>query len=202
MSLDHKTKRIFIAIGFSPDPSFFNMYRDIKSRLKNERIRWVKTENLHITLRYIGEYENSGIPEISEMLSEVSLETKDFKLTYKDLGVFRSLSYPKVLWVGLDENEELGELKFKIDRSLIEMGFDLKMEKFSPHLTLGRMKHIKDKRSLSDVIEAYRNKIFMDQNAGSIVLVESKLSKSGAEYISLSEHFFPDSDENTIPPAP
>lgn len=202
MSLGHDTKRIFIAIRFFPEPSFFNMYRDIKSRLKDERIRWVKTENFHITLRYIGEYENSGIPEITEMLSEVSLGTRDFNLTYKDLGVFRSLSYPKVLWVGLEESDELEGLKYEIDRSLNDIGFDFKLEKFSPHLTLGRMKHIKDKRSLSDVIETYRNKIFMNQNVESIVLVESKLHESGAEYITLSEHFFPDSDEKSIPPVP
>src|SRR6056297_2883647 len=101
MSLNNTTKRIFIAIRFLPDPVFSDMYRDIKSRLKNEKIRWVKADNLHLTLRYIGEYEFSGIPGISEMLSEISLGTREFTLVYQDIGVFRSLSYPKVLWVGL-----------------------------------------------------------------------------------------------------
>lgn len=202
MSLNNNTKRIFIAVRFFPDPVFFDMYRDIKSRLKNENIRWVKADNLHITLRYIGEYEISEIPRISEMLSEISLGTRDFPLVYKGIGVFRSLSYPKVLWAGLGKSEELEELKFRIDRSLNDMGFDFKQEKFSPHLTLGRMKHIQNKKELSNLIEAYRDKIFFRQNVESIVLIESRLSKSGAEYITISEHFFPDSEEKTIPPAP
>ncbi|MFW5644870.1 MAG: 2'-5' RNA ligase family protein, partial [Bacteroidota bacterium] len=51
-------KRIFVALRFFPAPRFIDIYKEIKVFLKDEKIRWVKTDNLHITLRYIGEHEN------------------------------------------------------------------------------------------------------------------------------------------------
>ena len=193
MSLDHNSvKRIFIAINFFPDPVFYDMLMDIKKRLEKERIRWVKTDNLHITLRFIGDYDINKIPEISEILSDVALNTTGFKLIYKDLGVFKSLSYPKVLWVGLEQSIALRELKKKIDLELNKTGFDFKEKKFSPHLTLGRMKYLKDKDSLRELMQNYKNKVFMRQNVESIVLMESKIDQKGAEYFPVSEHFFPD----------
>ncbi len=200
--MDHNIKRIFIAIRFFPDPLFFTLLMDIKRKLENEKIRWVKNENLHITLRYLGDVENEKIPGISGILSDISLDTEDFQLIYKNLGVFRSLSYPKVLWSGVEKNEKLEKLKIRIDKALNGYGFDLNPEGFTPHLTLGRMKFLKDKQGLADIIKTYRNKVFLRQNVESVVLLESKLSNKGPEYITISEHFFSGSEAGAKRPGP
>ncbi|MFW5821420.1 MAG: 2'-5' RNA ligase family protein, partial [Bacteroidota bacterium] len=80
MSLDHNSlKRIFIAIKFIPDPVFSDMLMDIKKKLDKEKIRWVKTDNFHITLRFIGDFQTAKIPVISKILADVSLSTNDFR---------------------------------------------------------------------------------------------------------------------------
>ncbi len=190
MSLKHHKKRIFIAIKLYPDEYFLEVLTQLRQDLENEKIRWVNKENLHLTLRFIGDCENEKIDLITNILQAIAENRKDFQLTVEGLGVFRSLSYPKVLWAGIKESEDLLNLKVEMDESLNEIGFDFTSESFSPHLTLGRMKRIKDRQLLKTEIQAFKNEVLLNQQVESVILFESILSREGPRYKPLQESFF------------
>lgn len=190
MSLEHHTKRIFIAIKLYPDDYFLDHLDQLQQDLKEEKIRWVKKEHLHLTLRFIGDCDIDRINLITSMLEQKVENKSDFQLNVEGLGVFRSLSYPKVLWAGIRENRNLKILKEEIDGGLNEIGFEFNSEKFSPHLTLGRMKRIKDRQKLRQELALFKNVFLFKQTVESVILYESILSDDGPEYLPLHESFF------------
>lgn len=190
MSEKRKSKRVFIAIKIYPDESFRKDLSEIKLHLKEEKIRWVKIHHMHLTLRFLGDVESDLITEIPEKLHKHTRNINSFPLIIKSLGVFRSVSYPRVLWAGIKDNPKLAELKKQLDAVLERMGFEPGSDSFSPHLTLGRMRRINNRESLKELLNDFREKILLKQEVKSLVFFESILKPDGPEYIPLSEHFF------------
>lgn len=127
-------KRLFIGIDF-PD--------NVKQRLSEicyglKGARWVNLAQFHITLKFIGDTNERDFFEIQEALREI--EVQRFKLKFKGLGFFSLRKEPKVLWVGIEKNEILQRLRNKIESKLTGIGIEREKRKFSPHLTLARLK--------------------------------------------------------------
>ncbi|MEN8258809.1 MAG: RNA 2',3'-cyclic phosphodiesterase [Thermodesulfobacteriota bacterium] len=99
--------------------------------------RWVPDEQIHLTLRFIGEVEHPLVAELDSRLDEV--RCKPFPLHIKGLGVFPSLSKPRVLWVGLKKSTALLELRKKVDSVVRHLDIPLEKKKFSPHITIARL---------------------------------------------------------------
>ena len=116
-------KRLFAAIKVNPDENFQEVYYKLRSKLKNEKIKWVDLNNAHITLKFFGETEESEIPLITEVLNQVASQTAPFILTISNIGIFGSYYKPKVIWFGLPENEVLLELGHKVLNRVEEVGF-------------------------------------------------------------------------------
>ena len=190
MSLEQSKKRVFIAIKLYPDPSFKLMIAHLKNKLGNENLRWIPERNMHLTLRFLGEVPGNLVPDISGVLADISVKTRLFPLLLKGLGIFRSLSYPRVLWGGIEAPLELNHLKEEIDRGLMSLGFEFDAQHFHPHLSLARMKKIKDKSLFRELLGDYKDKVLMEQEVESMVFYESVLKEKGPEYFALSEHFF------------
>ncbi len=184
------SQRVFIAIKIYPDTQFAEKLRNLKQQLAEEPIRWVKPENYHVTIRYIGDCDSLMIRDISAGLAGIVRLQPSFDLTIKELGVFRSLRHPRVLWAGIETGPGLYELRKEVDLMLNLKGFKFEADNFSPHLTLGRMKKIIYQRRLSDLIREYKKPALMSQVAESVVFFESIPGNGGAEYFPLSEHFF------------
>ncbi|KAA3596228.1 MAG: RNA 2',3'-cyclic phosphodiesterase [Calditrichaeota bacterium] len=128
-------KRLFIAIDFP---------EQIKQRLSQlcyglKGARWIPTEQFHITLKFIGDTNERDFVEIQEALREI--EVPSFELKLKGLGCFPPRKEPKVLWVGIEKNESLLRLRNKVERTLAQIGVEREQRKFSPHLTLARLKN-------------------------------------------------------------
>lgn len=190
MSLNQNTRRLFIAIKLYPDSAFDLILKDIRLRLKEEKIRWLKRDHLHLTIRFLGETENNKLPLITEKLKELALHTECFSLSIKGLGVFRSFSYPKVLWAGVENFRPLIDLNKCVDNALNKIGYQFTSDNYRPHLTLGRMKSIQNKSEFKDIVIANEEQLFLKQYVESMVLYESILKKDGPEYFPVSEHFF------------
>ena len=190
MTREVSSQRVFIAIKVYPDIQFVEKLRNLKQQLAKEPIRWVKQENYHVTIRYIGDCDSLLIRDISAGLAGLVRLQPSFDMTIKEIGVFRSLSYPRVLWAGIEAGSGLYELQKKVDHMLNSLGFKFEVENFSPHLTLGRMKKIIYRRRLVDLIREYQNCALMVQTADCIVLFESIPGNEGPEYLPISEHFF------------
>jgi len=99
--------------------------------------RWVQPEQMHLTLRFIGEVDGGVFRDIGEGLG--SIMTEGFTLQVKGLGVFPPRKTPRVLWAGIEPVEEVCALRKRIDNVLIGMGLDPEGRKFSPHITLARL---------------------------------------------------------------
>jgi 2'-5' RNA ligase len=101
--------------------------------------RWVKPENLHLTLKFLGDVEEQRSVSVLEALEGAARETRAFRLGLKGVGAFPSLGRPRVLWIGVDQGrEDLVGLAKRIDAAVAPLGFAREDRPFSPHLTLGR----------------------------------------------------------------
>ena len=178
-------KRTFIAVNVIPDISFRNSIRKIQNRFSGREIRWADPSNLHVTLRFLGDTSPEEIYKTNTVLSGISQNTSPFDFICKGLGIFRSISYPKVLWVGIRNAEELIRIKMEID-----YGLDIENDdkSFSPHLTLGRIQRDIDKNDLRALIDEYKDFEFIKVSVKEIIFFESILQKEGAQYHVISCH--------------
>ncbi|MEO0185059.1 MAG: RNA 2',3'-cyclic phosphodiesterase [candidate division WOR-3 bacterium] len=107
----------------------------------NPPIKWVAFENLHITLKFLGEIDEKKINLMVSALTTISARTKSFKLKLENPGCFPSVRNPRVLWIGVTTGaQELTGLATDIENSLTQFGIKKEDKKFHPHLTIGRIK--------------------------------------------------------------
>jgi 2'-5' RNA ligase len=127
--------RLFVAIDLPPD---------VKEHLAAicyglAGARWIDLDQLHLTLRFIGEVDGSLYLDIKEILSTV--KTKPFSLQLKGVGHFPPRKEPRVIWVGVEKNEALPRLRAKIETTLVKEGLPPEGRKYSPHITIARLKN-------------------------------------------------------------
>jgi 2'-5' RNA ligase len=175
-------RRIFIAIRIEPQNILKRMISELKSALKDDRIKWTDPGNFHVTLAFLGETEEDKIKEVAKMLARVCPDTGEFVLVLKGAGVFKSINDPRVLWTGIDSSEKLGILFESVKNGLKGAGIALEDRNFNPHLTLGRIKNIKDKEKLKTLIVNYRNLEIQKQEIREVILYESVLLPAGPVY--------------------
>ena len=101
--------------------------------------RWVASDQIHLTVRFIGEVDGSLFHDIKNGLEEVSIPPFDLQL--KGVGHFPPRGVPRVIWVGLEKSEPLQHLRKKIDATLLKIGVEPERRKFSPHITIARLKN-------------------------------------------------------------
>ena len=130
--------RTFIAVKVAPTPDL----RRIHSRLVElgDRFRPVALDNLHVTLKFLGDTSESQVPEICAIARHVVDGVAAMHVRLKGLGAFPSVRRPSVVWVGLDEAEALCRIVADLEQALAPLGFALENRAFQPHLTLLRIK--------------------------------------------------------------
>ncbi len=112
-----------------------------EQRKKNLPIKWVEFENLHITLKFLGEIDEKKLDSLLPILTTISKGTKRFSIGLENIGCFPSIRNPRVLWIGVSIGaEELINLAIEIESNLNKIGFKKEGKKFHPHLTIGRLK--------------------------------------------------------------
>ena len=101
--------------------------------------KWVAPEQLHLTVRFIGAVDGALFRDIKDILNGIHLAS--FSMQLKGVGFFPPRGAPRVLWVGLEKNQQLQILRKKIDLLLSRVGVEPEGRKFSPHITLARLKN-------------------------------------------------------------
>ncbi len=177
--------RCFIAIDLPEaiKESIGNLIKEL--RQAPEDVKWVAPENMHLTLKFLGEVEEKRIGEIKRRLALLCERHRTFSLSLRGTGAFPGLKYPRVLWVGIDAPEELTHIFQDIEASLSEMGFEKETRRFSPHLTLGR---VRDARTIDLTIKGlstFKESFFGTIEVHDIVLMQSTLKPTGPEYSKL-----------------
>lgn len=127
--------RLFVAISLP---------EDVKDEIQSlsyglPGARWLDSDQTHLTLRFIGEVDGGRFGEIKETLAEVSFDP--FSLSLQGVGHFPPRGMPRVLWVGVKAPDELAGIKSRIDSALRRTGVELEKRKFSPHITIARLKN-------------------------------------------------------------
>ncbi len=174
--------RCFIAIDIPAD--IRQSITDVigKCNQGSKGVKWVAPEKIHITLKFLGEVKEDRIPAVQEKLVPVCAERDIFSIAIKGAGAFPNFKYPNVLWIGIDESEELKRLYEDIEDVLSKLGFEKENRKFSPHLTIGR---VKDRRGIEPVIKelyTFKDMFFGSMEVKEVLLMRSILKPAGAEY--------------------
>lgn len=175
-------KRIFAAIKIHPSDEFIRIYNDLKHDFRQDKIKWVELNNFHITLKFFGETDPELIPDIIQSMESIVSSRNSFSITLQQMGIFGSSYRPKVLWFGIDKNAVLNELGMKIINEMEYLGFKNDRQNFVPHLTLGRIKYIDNKKNLSQIVQKYKSVFIQQEIIKEVVLFESILKPQGPEY--------------------
>ena len=127
--------RLFIAV---------DLPAEIKNNLEKMSFgipgaKWIDPQQIHLTVRFIGEVDGTTFLDIKTALEQVSL--KPFSLALKGVGHFPPRGKPRVLWVGIEQSQPLQSLKGRTDKILATVGLQPEGRKFSPHITLARLKN-------------------------------------------------------------
>ncbi|AFS78218.1 2'-5' RNA ligase [Gottschalkia acidurici 9a] len=135
--LDANNKRVFVAIEFPEDIK--NYLSKIQKSIieESEKGNFTTKENLHLTLKFIGEVNESDLEKIKICIDKVALEQNNFQLYFNELGQFPR-GNKSIVWVGLESNEILNELYSKLEITLEEIGITREERNFKPHITIGR----------------------------------------------------------------
>lgn len=184
-------RRIFIAI---------NLPEKIKKQLKEYReqheelpVRWTKTNNLHLTLVFIGYVDNEQMLEACKITRKVAEETEPFFINFKRIitgpvALRQAQGKPRMIWLEGEVNEELARLKSRLEEALLAGNTGLQKAEtrsFSPHLTLARVKSGEQEAGLNATDVETKFSLQLDVN--SIEVMESDLKFDGAEYATLEE---------------
>lgn len=183
-------KRLFTALKINIDAEFLLQYRELKHELSYEQIKWVEEHNIHVTLKFFGETEESKIPEMGIVLQKRASATTSIDLHLTGLGIFGSSYSPKVIWAGIEPYTELSMLMKQLHGDLKNIGFEPDRQNPIPHLTLGRIKFLNDKIIFQRAIDRFKNISSRPARIDEMILFESILHRDGPEYIALEKFPF------------
>ena len=180
--------RCFIAIPL-PNQTHQELHK-IQSQLKETGadVKWVKSDNIHLTLKFLGDAEGTKIATISQKLKEIASGYPCFETIIGKLGTFPTLSNPRVIWLGIDKNEDkINNMQKRIEEVLEPLGFPKETRVFHSHLTLGRVRSKKNIQNLTEKIKTLSLPQLVPITVDKMILFQSILKPSGAEYTALEE---------------
>lgn len=163
--------------------------RELSAKVADKRPRWVRPENLHVTLKFIGEVAPTKLAGIRDALSAIRSDAP-VEIKFRGLGFFPNEQHPRVLWAGLDASANLPPLAGDIDGALETQGIALERRPFTPHLTLARIEPPGLHEKLRAAIQKNGAREFGSFQTREFYLIESKLKPSGAEYTTLASYPF------------
>ncbi len=178
-------KRLFAAVKIHPSEGYLNVFNSISALLRHERIKWVEPENTHLTLKFFGETDEKHIPAISQALGVAVAQSRPFMLHISDTGIFGSRYDPKVIWFGIEKQPELDLLAKNLFSELEKCGWPPDRQNFVPHLTIGRIKELKDKKLFQEIIGKFSVVDVQNENVAELILYESILRREGPLYVKL-----------------
>lgn len=191
------TFRGFISIDVKPNEKMHEFIDEIERT--GAPLNMVDPSQLHITVKFLGDTEESQIDDIVEK-TEFAVEPYDpFKIDLKGTGAFPHLGFMKVVWIGSEmsskeeqdsKNEDFSlmeDIAHRVEEELVPLGFERDDREFSPHITVARVKGGKNKEQLKSVIEKYQEDPFATWKVEKLTLKKSILKKTGPEYHTLEE---------------
>ncbi len=173
--------RTFVAVQASQKVNQ-NVARCIQ-RLANSQAnyKWVATENLHVTLNFVGDVVDTEVPELCRLIKQEVEGFSAFEMTISGLGAFPNAAQPRTLWIGVELGaEQLRLIYKKIEKVLSHWGVNKDRNEYVPHMTLGRLKRGgRWNDALLEAADRCRRHDAGACNVGKVIVFSSYLDRSG-----------------------
>jgi 2'-5' RNA ligase len=183
--------RSFIAIELPGEvkQSLAGLQAALKSS-GNTALKWVEPNNIHLTLKFLGDIDPGAISRITAAIEDASRGVHPFDITVSELGVFPNLKRIRVVWVGLNgDTEKLSNLQKSLEATLSPLGFPPEARGFSPHLTIARVRDYarpEEIQNLGKIIEKTVYDTSHTFSVTSVNLMKSRLTREGPIYNKIS----------------
>lgn len=180
--------RLFIGIRIPENlkEKIEEVEKELRKKVKEARV--VKKENLHMTLKFLGEVKEEKIEGIDKKLKEVAKKFSGFEVSAGKIGNFPEGKKMRVLWVGVESDGNLKKLNSEIEKELVEVGFP-EEKRFKEHITIARFKSTPDLKFVERLKERYNYNLGQFE-VKSFFLIKSNLTSEGPIYTDLKEYKF------------
>ncbi len=179
--------RAFIAVDLPPDllKKIGTIIEFFRKELPERSIKWVSVEKLHLTIKFIGELPEENLNDAKAIILDAVTNLPSFKISIQGLGMYPNKQKPRVVWLGITGKEALVEIHHILDDALEEIGIQPERRKFSPHLTLGRIRRGTDQAIVREIGQTLSQ--FTVDSLGTVLvehisLYKSKLTPQGPIY--------------------
>ncbi|WP_297417835.1 RNA 2',3'-cyclic phosphodiesterase [Thermococcus sp.] len=173
--------RAFIAIEVGDEVRSNLLKAQERIGTKSAKIKFVERENLHVTLKFLGEIDDATVEEVKKALAEIAKRHKKHRVRVKGIGVFPNPNYVRVIWAGVENDEGIKAIATDVEREMRRLGFK-KEKDFVAHITIGRVKFVRDKLELAMALKDLANEDFGEFNVEAIELKKSTLTPKGPIY--------------------
>jgi len=182
--------RAFIAVNISEEihNNLAKLIKELKERLCQSPVRWVPVENIHLTIKFLGDVSVSNLDLLNKILAAEAKQHSPFEFSVGKLGAFPSKRRPRVIWVGVEAPSELLDLQRGIENETTRLGYSRENRPFSAHLTLGRVSrkvNSQEIQVIGDVLCNCKVSYLGSACVQEIHLYKSDLHPSGASYRTL-----------------
>ena len=182
------TIHTFIALELPPP--VISLLHKVQQDLKRLKIRarWVRPENIHLTLKFLGDINPDHLDKIGDAMAGAAIEFPPVTLTVRGIGVFPGIKRPRVIWVGLGGDiRSLLALQSRLEQELAGAQFPKDKRSFKAHLTLGRIKQPVNPAVIRQMIGEYASLTSDEFTWDQVFLFKSDLKPSGAVYSKLKQ---------------
>jgi 2'-5' RNA ligase len=173
--------RLFVALDVPDQVRHAITELIAKLQPKSRAARWIKAENLHVTLKFIGHVPDEKLTPIQAALSSIRA-AQPVELNFRGMGFFPNEHRPRAFWCGIAASPNLAELAADIGRALVPLGIEAETRPFTPHLTLARFKSDEGVRDVVHAATDMKSTDFGAATETNFHLYESLLKSTGAQY--------------------
>jgi 2'-5' RNA ligase len=179
-----KTIRTFLSISVPCSTEFPALVEKLKKNLQYEHyINYVKTNQIHLTLKFVGDTPEDDIPAIIEACQKVAKQHHPFIMDFDRTGLFGSNNVPRVLWLGMkNQPKELFDLEADLLDAFDDLGYLRDRQNFVPHLTVCRIKQLVDKQFFLQIYNSIELKTYLHADVKELIYFQSFLQPTGPIY--------------------
>ena len=179
--------RIFIGIKM-PEEIVAAISQKLKPLKKlSTHIRWVKTDNIHLSIKFIGEVSPNKCSEICHTLTTTPLNIKPFKTNITGWGKFGRQGQLNIFWAGMEYSPSLEKLYSQVEDLTAGLSIERESRNYTPHITLGRNKTLFNLKQVVSFIDKYADQTISPLAINKFQVFQSELSSSGPTYTIMQE---------------
>ncbi|RLD01799.1 MAG: RNA 2',3'-cyclic phosphodiesterase [Chloroflexi bacterium] len=182
--------RTFIAVDLPPNvlDALGQINAQLQDKLPGTPVRWVNSEKMHLTLKFLGDVSTENIGMVERILRSEAAKRQVMEIGIGGIGAFPKMRHPRVIWIGVEAPSELFDLRRGIEDGVARLGYNYDKYEFTPHLTLGRISRkasATDVRNVGNVLHDSQVGFIGVARIDAVHLYRSDLHPDGAKYTRL-----------------